>query len=210
MNIYFDTEFTGLVPGTTLISIGCITENNDCFYAEFTDYDKSKVDDWIQKNVIDNLIFKDKDFDGHDWHNFMVDAFGGEYAVDSCGRGTSEDVLRELKEWLDNVSNHGEESIQFISDVCHYDFTLLSNLFGGAFSLPDYVNSVCYDICQDIAKELLGEKTPLSESMAYGFDIDRENFLTVDLNGFLPKGKKHNALYDAFVIKKIYERMRRN
>ena len=54
MRIFFDTEFTGLHQNTTLISIGCIDENGRTFYAESTDYDRSQVDDWIQKNVITN------------------------------------------------------------------------------------------------------------------------------------------------------------
>ena len=41
MNIFFDTEFTGLQKDTDLISIGLISENNDVFYAEITDYDKT-------------------------------------------------------------------------------------------------------------------------------------------------------------------------
>jgi hypothetical protein len=36
--IFFDTEFTGLHQGTTLISIGLISECGKTFYAEFTDY----------------------------------------------------------------------------------------------------------------------------------------------------------------------------
>ena len=40
-----------------------VSENSGAvFYAEFSDYDKSQVDEWIQKHVIDNLIFKDKRF----------------------------------------------------------------------------------------------------------------------------------------------------
>ena len=55
MKIFFDTEFTGLHQKTTLISIGLISEDGSTFYAEFTDYDKSQIDDWIEKNVIANL-----------------------------------------------------------------------------------------------------------------------------------------------------------
>ncbi len=33
MNIFFDTEFTGLHRNTTLISIGLITETGEGFYA---------------------------------------------------------------------------------------------------------------------------------------------------------------------------------
>lgn len=42
--IFFDSEFTGLHQNTTLISIGLISDDNNCFYAEFTDYDKNQLD----------------------------------------------------------------------------------------------------------------------------------------------------------------------
>ena len=64
MNIFFDTEFTGLVPGTQLISIGMVAESPitkriERLYAEFTDYDINKCDNWIKVNVIDHTIAKD-------------------------------------------------------------------------------------------------------------------------------------------------------
>ena len=55
MNIFFDTEFTGLNQNTTLISIGLVDENGDTFYAELTDYDETQCDDWIKTNVLGNL-----------------------------------------------------------------------------------------------------------------------------------------------------------
>jgi len=55
--IFFDTEMTGLHRGTTLVSIGMVSEDDKTFYAEFTDYDKSQVDPWIQENVINNLKY---------------------------------------------------------------------------------------------------------------------------------------------------------
>lgn len=65
MNIYFDMEFTGLHQNTTPISIGLISEcGKYSFYAEFTDFNQSQCDDWINKNVIDNLEYNDKDGDG--------------------------------------------------------------------------------------------------------------------------------------------------
>ena len=54
--IFFDTEFTGLHQNTTLISIGLIAETGQTFYAERTDYDKSQIDEWLQTNVIENLL----------------------------------------------------------------------------------------------------------------------------------------------------------
>lgn len=66
MKVFFDTEFTGLHQNTTLISIGLVDENNNTFYAEFNDYDKLQVDDWIQKNVVNNLLFNE-DFQVRDF-----------------------------------------------------------------------------------------------------------------------------------------------
>ncbi len=43
MKIFFDTEFTGLHQGTTLISIGMITEDGRELYCELNDYDKLKL-----------------------------------------------------------------------------------------------------------------------------------------------------------------------
>jgi len=58
MKLFFDTEFTGLHQNTTLISIGIVAEDGREFYAELTDYDKSQIDDWIERNVISNLFRK--------------------------------------------------------------------------------------------------------------------------------------------------------
>lgn len=55
MKIFFDTEFTGLHQGTTLISIGMIAEDGRELYCELNDYDKSQIDDWLKDNVIANL-----------------------------------------------------------------------------------------------------------------------------------------------------------
>ena len=49
--LFFDTEFTGLHQKTTLISIGIVSDDSKTFYAEFTDYDKTQCDDWINENV---------------------------------------------------------------------------------------------------------------------------------------------------------------
>lgn len=55
MKIFFDTEFTGLHQGTTLISIGMVAEDGRELYCELNDYDKSQVNDWLKENVIANL-----------------------------------------------------------------------------------------------------------------------------------------------------------
>lgn len=209
MNIYFDTEFTGLVPNTTLISLGCIAETGEKFYAEFTDYNKDLCDDWIKENVLKNLYLK-KDPNSV---SALVKYDSG--TRDMYVKGDSRQVLKHFKDWLIYLNNKYGQRIQFVSDVCHYDFYLLCNLFGGSFSLPEYVNPVCYDICQDIA--VSDEFNTLNRpdfflvnagTMYHAFDISRED-LCKDITGKLPEGKKHNSLYDAEVIKMIYEGMRK-
>lgn len=182
INIFFDTEFTGLHKNTILISIGCVAEDGRTFYAEFTDYDKSQCDDWINKNVIGNLHLNRYGCN-EDWNKMEV----------YCDTAITEIYLAE---WLRQF-----DLVQFVSDVCHYDFVLLIDLFGTAFNLPKNVCAACHDINQDIAKYY-----GISEREA--FDKSREDILMdcIEFNGMSSvKGDKHNALYDAKVIREIYQ-----
>lgn len=181
MKVYFDTEFTGLHKDTTLISIGCVAEDGSTFYAELTDYDKSQCNDWIQKNVIAHLKFNGEQRGQND----------GQGHMEVCG--TKEQVKEYLTVWL---SKYNE--VQLVSDVCHYDMVLFIDLFGTAFDLPKGVNAACHDINQDIAAWFC-----ISEAEA--FNYSREGILIDNERYF--EGNKHNALYDAKVIKEIYKFM---
>ena len=177
MNVYFDTEFTGLQKDTTLISIGCIDENERTFYAELTDYDKKQVNDWIQENVIDNLTLGKKPDIKIENDNYEI-------------VGNKKTVAKALKEWLEEY-----DDVQLVSDVCHYDMVLFIDLFGSAFDIPENVNAACHDINQDIAKHLgISEKET--------FDYTREDLIDEEITG-----DKHNSLYDAKVIKSIYAKV---
>ena len=109
MKIFFDTEFTGLRKDTTLISIGLVSANGQVFYAEFTDYDKTMVNDWIKENVIKNLMNRNDPN-----HGYYV--------------GTKEEIRDKLTEWFSQF-----DAVELVSDVCHYDMVLLIDLFGSAF-----------------------------------------------------------------------------
>ena len=177
MNIYFDTEFTGLHKNTSLISIGMITSDGDKFYAEIVDYDRSQLNDWLKENVINNLWSVSKTIGECCQYNY--------YHV-----GTKRQIAEELKKWLSKF-----EHVQFVSDVCHYDMVLLIDLFGGAFDMPSNISPVCYDINQDIAKFL-------NISQVEAFDVNRECLL-----GICESKVKHNALYDAEIIRMLYNLM---
>lgn len=186
MNLYFDTEFTGLHKQTTLISIGIVSEDGEKFYAENENYKESQCDDWIKENVLKHTILggneKLADRLGKDEHTTVV-------------LGSKADIRYELKEWLKQFN-----SVQFISDVCHYDMVLLIDIFGSAFNLTGNVSAVCHDINQDIAKHYR-----ISDREA--FDKSREDIVS-ELCGSFIAGDKHNALYDAEVIKAIYEEVK--
>lgn len=151
-----------------------VDENGRSFYAEFTDYDKSQVDDWIQKNVINNLINDSNKID-YESDNWVV-------------IGDKDFICTMLKKWLKDYN-----FVELVSDVCHYDMVLFIDIFGTAFDLPSNVSPVCYDINQDIANFF-------KVSMHEAFDISREGIIDVEI-----VGDKHNSLYDARVIKAIYE-----
>ena len=179
MKLFFDTEFTGLRKDTTLVSIGIVSEDGKRFYAEFTDFDWETVhkDKWLLENVVNKLHYR---------KHGSEKAYMPDYHI-----GTKASISEMLENWLKQF-----DEVQFVSDVCHYDFVLLIDLFGGAFDLPKNVSAVCHDINQDIAKHY-----GISEREA--FDKSREDIVS-ELCGQRIEGEKHNALYDAEVIKAIY------
>ncbi len=126
--IFFDTEFTGLHQNTTLISIGLIAETGQTFYAELTDYDKSQIDEWLQTNVIENLLLSPQDncANNNEW-KLLAD---------------SKSVKEALTVWLSQF-----ESVEIWSDCLSYDWVLFNQIFGHAFNIPKNVYYIPFDIC---------------------------------------------------------------
>ena len=203
LRIYFDTEFTGLRKDTDLISIGLITEGGNTFYAEFTDYDRTKLNSWIIKNVIKNLEHPEYN---PDYENYRIEA-------------NRKLVQFHLNKWLEAVRDGRE--VQFVSDCASYDTVLLFDLLTGgrtAIYLPDWISPIVFDIVHIISanldtlvirSDLEGEVSSqtynydMLHNIHKAFDFSRE--LIIDDWGFHFDGMKHNALYDAKIIKAICE-----
>ena len=202
MKLFFDTEFTGLRKDTTLISIGIVSEDGRKFYAEFVDYDHSQVNPWIEQNVIKHLRFS-VPAPGEDYYfvasradfnlpgNDLFSAWNLEM------NGTKKVIRAELNHWISQF-----DSIQFVSDVCHYDFVILIDLItngGTALDLPLNISAACHDINQDISQHF-------GVTDAEAFDMSREQIMN-ELCGSeaIVIGDKHNSLYDAGVIRAIYK-----
>jgi hypothetical protein len=179
--VFFDTEFTGLHQSTTLISIGCVSEDGQEFYAELTDYDSGQVDDWLQENVIDNLILQGENtlslvqkYDDHNKARVL---------------GNTKLVASRLKDWLSQF-----DSVEVWSDTLAYDWVLFNQIFGHAFNIPDNVYYIPFDIAT------------LLKVKGVDPDISREKFAYGEYLQEM-KNKKHNALWDAQVIKACYDKL---
>lgn len=154
MNLYFDTEFTGLHKDTTLISIGIISDDNRLFYAELNDYDKSQVNEWLQENVINNLRYNNKNI------------FKAESGYNLAIKGNLKEVSEALKEWIGQF-----EDVKIWSDCLAYDWVLFNHLFGHAFNLPNNIYYIPFDICT------------LFEIKGINADISREEFINNSVIG---------------------------
>lgn len=178
MKIFLDTEFTGLHQNTTLISIGLVAENGREFYAEFTDYDHNQIDDWLQENVINGLFY-------------ILGGHGGPFRQYTEGAhvgcmGTKKEIAKKLEGWL---SEFGK--VEIWSDCLAYDWVLFCQLWDGALSVPKNIYYIPFDICT------------LFKAKGIDPDINREQF--AEMTG--DARRKHNALWDAKIIKACYERL---
>ena len=156
---------------TTLISIGFVSEYGRCFYAEFTDYDKTQLNDWLEENVISNLY----DYNITELNNKS----DYEYHI-----GDTEYIKEKLIKWLGFY-----DSVEMWSDCLAYDWVLFNNIFGSAFDIPENVYYIPFDICT------------LFKIKGIDPDISREEFVGCS------KKAKHNALFDAEVILKCYNKL---
>jgi len=203
MKIFLDTEFTGLHQKTTLISLGMINENGETFYAEFNDYDKLQVDESIKHNGINNLLF-DPPPVGQDEHYMASRDIKNKIPNDlyegySCEmRGNSTQIKKELSMWMSQF-----DSVEIWSDCLSYDWVLFNELFGHAFNIPKNVYYIPFDICTLMKRN--GVDPDINrESFAFETECDLVKFEKEFKN---IKAGKHNALWDAKVIKACYEKL---
>jgi 3' exoribonuclease, RNase T-like len=178
--IFFDTEFTGLHQKTTLISIGLVAESGETFYAEFTDYDQSQVNDWLQENVIDKLRLTKNLSVSKDGHTEI--------------RSYTDFVKVDIEHWLSKF-----DKVEMWSDCLSYDWVLFCQIFRHAFNIPKNVYYIPFDICT------------LFKAKGIDPDINREEFAgsMIEVNDMehWGTGRKHNALWDAYVIRECYKKL---
>jgi len=180
LKVYFDTEFTGLQMPTTLVSIGCVSENDYEFYAEFYDYDKSQIDKWIYDNVICNLKYNEFETCLKQMPPGLVTE---EYSIEM--KNNKQGVMLEFGRWLGRLA----PEVELISDgFIPHDNKLVLDLFEG--NLPAGIS--------------LSNRSLNDEVLSFVNSNVEYNRI---MNEW--QSREHNALSDARGIKNIYEKINR-
>lgn len=205
LKVFMDTEFTGLHQNTTLISIGLISETGDYFYAESGDYDYKQIDEWIENNVINNLLYNDENKKAvmktvHTDVSFYDKISSHLVKGYNCLMKSSFAIIgHELNKWLHRESLLTNKQIQIYSDCLSYDWVLFNQLIcedGEALNIPEWIYYIPYDL--STALQVNGIDP----------DINREEFAGEEFTSIIKKSDvfngikdpKHNSLWDACVI----------
>lgn len=205
------------------------------FYAEFSDFDINRCDDWVKENVVKKLQFYPESHDGCT-----------EYCLeywDMCK--DTKGVIIKLQKWLEQFSGY---NIQFVVDCGTFNWYWMLQLLAewegkytdqeedgyfekvrtGLPKLPDNISPVPEDL-----NDLIAHKKGISVREA--FELKREElvdcrFTCLKCNGtekeyysgfdklvscwctILPLEAihGHNALWDAKVIKEVYGKLALN
>lgn len=103
--VFIDTEFTHLFDllqpePAELISIGCVSENGEQFYAENPDFNLEACSEFVHETVIPKLE-------------------GGDKVM------TYKDIAKSLRSWIESFA----EDVEFISDAPSFDWPFIAHLF---------------------------------------------------------------------------------
>jgi hypothetical protein len=192
--------------------------NTTSFYCEFNDFDISRCDDWVKENVVTKL---------RHYPGTLYPILGHDYSDDPViGSGSTRQVQTWLKEWLDLFY---EFNLQIVVDCGTYDWYHFVQLIAewdkkedhcngfhgrcpscgikgnpyfkiGLPKLPKNISPVPADL-----NDLIAIKKGITPKDA--FDLNREDMALDSLPGE-DANEKHNALWDAKIIKIIYNKLR--
>lgn len=111
----------------------------------------------------------------------------GHQVATSIVKCNTENLAGWIKQWVQDYLP--SETLEMWCDCLAYDWVLFCELFGGAMNLPDYIYYIPFDICT------------LMKMKGIDPDVNREEFAGLEAEA------KHNALWDAKVIKACYEKL---
>lgn len=179
--LFYDSEFTGLTQNTSLISLAFVSESGESVYAEFSDFKREQIDDWLAANVLPNCL----------WLNTKnLAPFAKCTNTHTEIYGESAFIAEKLNHWFAQY-----EAIEIWADCLAWDWVLLAQLFGGAFGLPKHIHYMPGDISTLFRVKGL---EPDTHRETFAGNIDATTFTTP---------AKHNALWDAYVVRACYRKL---
>lgn len=195
-----------------LISIGIVAEDGREYYAVSKDFNAKDADDWVYKNVLENIRLDwVKSWSG-DGRNMILDRIegAGKYGSmrvmqDAIGK-SNVGIRNDLYQFI--TCPVGEE-IEFYGYYSDYDWVVFCSLFGRMIDLPKGFPMYCKDL-----KQMLDEKVDYATIEDYGVEIKgagaHENFegklkLIKASIDYPKQANEHNALADAKWNKQLYE-----
>lgn len=203
---------------------GTIGVNSKSFYAEFLDFDINRCDNWVKENVVSKLLFNE--------HDRFLHHYGGLKRV----KDNTHFIKKSLLNWLEQFSDYqiqficdcgtwdwywmvqllAEWETKFICLSGEYKTAEEARCKGcyawgcnstdgyktGLPKLPDNISPVPSDL-----NDLIAIKKGITPKEA--FNLTREDILPANEDGssYGWGGDKHNALFDANVIKEIYNKL---
>lgn len=195
MRITLDTEFTGLSRHATLISIGMVSETGRSFYTELSDFDRTRVDEFVRDNVFPLLGMKQAKY-----HKFSTACLPQFPVCSATARGAIERWLRSTM-----MDRPLDEKIEFWADCGHYDWVLFSDLMWGNQILIDpRVQYCCRDLGTLLAIEGLAPCDTRRVDML-GAEAHYDLVMTFPLDTGDVAEPKHHALFDAMVTNVLVE-----
>ena len=238
INLFFDFEFTSLSPDAQPISLGIVSDEyfpkfgmlkqthgegslrEKSFYAEFSDFDIDRCDDWVKAYVVPKLIlqqaYNEMTTDFPDSIMRTARSLGEHSHKEFCSNTAN--IKKEFLEWLQQFS---EYNIQFVGDCATFDWYWMLQLIGewekkeygkanmmgyfpsckvGLPILPSNISPIPQDL-----NDLIAYKKEISICEAFG--LDRFKDFENDWD-FVDQANKHNSLWDAKVIKKIFNKLK--
>ena len=160
-----------------ITSCNCVTNCGHKFYAEFNDYDKTQCDEWINENVIKKLSFND--------YIHYLENNEDEKIINI--KNDKKTISESLNIWLSQFKN-----IEFWGDSVSYDWLLFIDLIGMGKTMRKLPNNFESYHAYDISTVLKIKYHKPKENRHKILGIENIN--------------QHNALYDAEITMKLYEK----
>lgn len=121
MKYFIDTEFIEYPHTIDLISIGIVDEDRRQLYLISDEFDESKANDWVKKNVIAQLPSKS-----------LIERV----------------PKKEMAEQIIKFIAEDSSTPEFWANYCSYDWVVFCWLFGAMIDLPNGWPMYCNDIQQ--------------------------------------------------------------